>query len=148
MLRGCPFLIYDRLGSATRTNFLPHWDGSGPRAGSGSDGPATYKIRAAPTESFQPFANSTSRYSFRSRSRARYSLFCRASALLLNNLRTSIMTKEQDQVIRYIKLRCPVCGSHRAPVRNTKLPAGGYRIRYYKCSGCGLNFKSVEQTSK
>ena len=49
-----------------------------------------------------------------------------------------------DQVVYYVKIRCPGCGSHKAPVRNTKPPAGGNRIRYHKCEECGMNFKSVE----
>ena len=44
-------------------------------------------------------------------------------------------------VVVYVKLRCPKCGSFNIPVYNSdNLP-----IRYHKCSDCGHNFKSVEE---
>ena len=109
-----------------------------------------HKTRAAPTESFQPFADSTSKYSFRSRSLARYS-FIMTNGLLENLPELELPShrdKGQDQIVYYVTVRCPGCGSDKAPVRNTKPPAGGNRIRYHKCSECGLNFKSVERISK
>jgi len=48
-----------------------------------------------------------------------------------------------DQVVRYIRLRCPnsECRSTNCPVYNSDhLPT-----RYHKCADCGLNFKSVEE---
>ena len=46
-----------------------------------------------------------------------------------------------EQVVRYIRLRCPKCGSTNVPVYNSNhLP-----IRYHKCSDCGHTFKSIEE---
>lgn len=54
----------------------------------------------------------------------------------------------QDRIVYYVKVRCPGCGRDKAPVQNTKPPAGGNQVRYHKCSECGLNFKSIEHISK
>jgi len=49
--------------------------------------------------------------------------------------------ESQDQVVRYIKPRCPKCGSTNVPVYDSShLP-----IRYHKCSDCGHAFKSIEE---
>ena len=49
--------------------------------------------------------------------------------------------KPEEQVARYIKPRCPKCGSDKVPVYNSDhLP-----IRYHKCSACDHTFKSVEE---
>lgn len=48
----------------------------------------------------------------------------------------------------HVTVRCPGCRSDKATVQNTKPPAGVNRIRYHKCSECGLNFKSFERISK
>ena len=108
-----------------------------------------HKTRAPAPKSFQPFANSTSKYSFRSRSLARYS-FITTNGFLENlpELELPSRGEKQDQVIYYAKDRCPGCGNHKATLRNTKPAADGYRIRYHKCSKCGLNFKSVERITK
>ena len=47
----------------------------------------------------------------------------------------------KDQVVRYIRPRCPKCGSTNVPVYSSRdLP-----IRYHKCSDCGHTFKSIEE---
>jgi len=49
--------------------------------------------------------------------------------------------KPDDQVVRYIKPRCPKCNSPNVPVYDSShLP-----IRYHKCSDCGHTFKSIEE---
>lgn len=46
-----------------------------------------------------------------------------------------------DQLVRYVRPRCPKCGSINVPVYNSShLP-----IRYHKCSACGHTFKSIEE---
>jgi len=48
---------------------------------------------------------------------------------------------QDDQVVRYIKIRCPKCDSDRVPVYSSRdLP-----VRYHKCSACGHTFKSIEE---
>lgn len=50
---------------------------------------------------------------------------------------------DDNVLVRYIKIRCPYCGSDKAPVYNTNyLP-----IRYHKCANpaCGRTFKSIEE---
>ena len=50
-------------------------------------------------------------------------------------------TDPEDQMIRYIRTRCPKCKSDKVPVYDSShLP-----IRYHKCSGCGHTFKSIEE---
>ncbi len=47
----------------------------------------------------------------------------------------------EDQLVRYVKPRCPKCESSNVPVYNSDhLP-----IRYHKCSDCGYTFKSIEE---
>ncbi|RKY23750.1 MAG: hypothetical protein DRP62_05275 [Planctomycetota bacterium] len=47
----------------------------------------------------------------------------------------------EDIVVKYIRLKCPRCGSYNVPVYDSNhLP-----IRYHRCSKCGLTFKSVEE---
>ena len=44
------------------------------------------------------------------------------------------------EVVYYIKVRCPKCGSEDCPVYSSEPP-----IRYHKCRACDHNFKSIEQ---
>jgi len=45
------------------------------------------------------------------------------------------------EVVYYIKVRCPKCGSEDCPVYSSDdLP-----IRRHKCRDCGLTFKSIER---
>jgi len=37
--------------------------------------------------------------------------------------------KGQDQIVYYIKVRCPGCGSDKTPVRNTKPPTGDNQMQ-------------------
>lgn len=47
----------------------------------------------------------------------------------------------EDVIVKYIRLKCPRCGSFNVPVYDSNnLP-----IRYHRCSKCGLTFKSVEE---
>jgi len=49
----------------------------------------------------------------------------------------------KDQVVRYVRLRCPnpECRSTNVPVYDSShLP-----IRYHKCSNCGHTFKSIDE---
>ena len=47
----------------------------------------------------------------------------------------------KDEVVRYIKPRCPKCNSPNVPVYDSNhLP-----VRYHKCSDCGHTFKSIEE---
>lgn len=49
----------------------------------------------------------------------------------------------KDEVVRYIRLRCPnpECRSTNVPVYDSShLP-----IRYHRCAKCGQTFKSVEE---
>lgn len=47
----------------------------------------------------------------------------------------------KDQVVRYIKPRCPKCNSTNVPVYSSRdLP-----IRHHKCADCGHTFKSIEE---
>jgi ribosomal protein S27E len=49
--------------------------------------------------------------------------------------------KPEDQLVRYVRLRCPKCNSPNVPVYDSShLP-----IRYHKCSNCGHTFKSIEE---
>jgi len=49
--------------------------------------------------------------------------------------------KDQDQLVRYVKPRCPKCNSSNVPVYDSNhLP-----VRYHKCSDCGHTFKSIEE---
>lgn len=46
-----------------------------------------------------------------------------------------------DQVVRYVRPRCPKCNSPNVPVYSSRdLP-----IRYHKCADCGHTFKSIEE---
>ena len=51
-----------------------------------------------------------------------------------------------DQVVRYIRLRCPdpECGSVKVPVQHTNPEVDGIIVRHHKCLDCGLTFKSIE----
>lgn len=50
--------------------------------------------------------------------------------------------KDEDgiDVVYYVKVRCPKCGSENCPVYSSEPP-----IRYHKCKDCSHPFKSVEQ---
>lgn len=46
-----------------------------------------------------------------------------------------------NQTVRYVRPRCPKCGSLNCPVYSSRdLP-----IRHHKCSDCGHTFKSIEE---
>jgi len=46
-----------------------------------------------------------------------------------------------DQVVRYIRPRCPECNSPNCPVYSSRdLP-----VRHHKCARCGHTFKSIEE---
>ena len=51
-----------------------------------------------------------------------------------------INTGDKIRTIIWYVIKCPRCGSTKAPVTKTCRP-----IRYHKCSDCGYNFKSVEK---
>lgn len=53
--------------------------------------------------------------------------------------------KPKDEIIYYIKLRCPKCGSDQVPVQHTNPEIDGNTIRYHRCSDCGHTFKSIEE---
>lgn len=43
-------------------------------------------------------------------------------------------------VIKYVRIKCPRCGSYEVPVYDSShLP-----VRYHKCKKCNLNFKTIE----
>ena len=58
-------------------------------------------------------------------------------------------TGPDDQVVRYIRLRCPNpgCGSVQVPVQHTNPEIDGNIIRHHKCLDCGHTFKSIERIS-
>ena len=49
-----------------------------------------------------------------------------------------------DQVVRYVRPRCPKCGSSQVPVQHTNPEVNGIIVRRHKCLGCDLTFKSIE----
>jgi len=50
-------------------------------------------------------------------------------------------TEPKDQLVRYVKPRCPKCNSPNVPVYSSRdLP-----IRHHKCADCGHTFKSIEE---
>lgn len=51
----------------------------------------------------------------------------------------------EDQLVRYIRLRCPKCKSVQVPVQHTNPEIDGNIIRRHKCSDCGHTFKSIEE---
>ena len=51
----------------------------------------------------------------------------------------------EDQVVRYIKVRCPKCKSVQVPVQHTNPEVDGKTVRHHKCLGCGNTFKSIEE---
>ena len=51
---------------------------------------------------------------------------------------------DADQVVRYIRLRCPKCGSTNVLVKHTNPEVAGNIVRHHRCSDCGNRFKSVE----
>ena len=53
--------------------------------------------------------------------------------------------KDQDQLVRFIRLRCPKCGSVQVPVQHTNPEIDGNIVRHHKCSNCGRTFKSIEE---
>lgn len=56
--------------------------------------------------------------------------------------RTPRNTGDED-VVYYVRIRCPKCKSEKCPVYDSShLP-----VRYHKCSGCGHCFKSVEKNT-
>lgn len=52
---------------------------------------------------------------------------------------------DTEQVVRYVRLRCPECKSTNVPVQHTNPEVDGNIVRHHKCSGCGKRFKSVEE---
>lgn len=54
-------------------------------------------------------------------------------------------SKPKDQVILYIRLRCPECGSIQVPVQHTNPEIDGKIIRHHKCLDCNHTFKSIEE---
>jgi len=50
-----------------------------------------------------------------------------------------------DQVVRYIRLRCPKCDGVQVPVQHTNPEIDNKIIRRHKCLDCGHTFKSVEE---
>lgn len=47
-------------------------------------------------------------------------------------------------VVKYVRIRCPECGSDKCPVYDSShLP-----VRYHKCASCGNSFKSIEENYK
>jgi len=54
-------------------------------------------------------------------------------------------TGPREQVIRYMRLRCPKCGCVQVPAYHTNPAVDGNIIRYHKCSNCGHTFKSIEE---
>ncbi|MBA7476237.1 hypothetical protein ES707_11619 [subsurface metagenome] len=53
--------------------------------------------------------------------------------------------KSEDEVVRYVRLRCPKCGNTNVPVQHTNPEVDGNIVRHHKCSDCGKRFKSVEE---
>ena len=51
----------------------------------------------------------------------------------------------KDQVVRYVRPRCPKCGSDKVPVQHTNPEIDGSVVRYHKCEKCNYVFKSVEK---
>lgn len=52
----------------------------------------------------------------------------------------SVNPEPADVVVKYVRPKCPQCGSKNTPVYNSNnLP-----VRYHKCNDCGFCFKSVE----
>jgi len=49
--------------------------------------------------------------------------------------------RPDEDVVRYVRPRCPKCGSTNVPVYSSRdIP-----VRYHKCSDCGHTFKSIEE---
>jgi DNA-directed RNA polymerase subunit RPC12/RpoP len=49
--------------------------------------------------------------------------------------------ESSDQVVRYVRPRCPKCNHANCPVYSSRdLP-----IRHHKCARCGHTFKSIEE---
>jgi len=57
----------------------------------------------------------------------------------------SVGSGSEDEAVRYVRLRCPKCGSTNVPVQHTNPNVGGNIVRHHKCSDCGNRFKSVEE---
>ncbi|MBA7667774.1 hypothetical protein ES703_75872 [subsurface metagenome] len=51
----------------------------------------------------------------------------------------------KDQLVRYIRCRCPKCNSIQVPVQHTNPEVDGNIIRHHKCLDCGHTFKSIEE---
>lgn len=50
----------------------------------------------------------------------------------------------RQDVVKYVRIRCPECGSKNCPVYDSShVP-----IRYHKCADCGYCFKSIEENYK
>ena len=50
-------------------------------------------------------------------------------------------TEPVDQVVRYVRPRCPKCNHANCPVYSSRdLP-----IRHHRCAKCGHTFKSIEE---
>lgn len=56
--------------------------------------------------------------------------------------------KDQDQLVRYVRLRCPKCNSVQVPAQHTNPEIDGNIIRHHKCANCGHTFKSIEEDYK
>jgi len=54
-------------------------------------------------------------------------------------------TEPKDQLVRYVRLRCPKCNSVQVPAQHTNPEIDGKIIRHHKCSDCGHTFKSIEE---
>ena len=51
-----------------------------------------------------------------------------------------IKQEPADVIVKYLRPKCPKCGSKNVPTYDTNhLP-----VRYHKCSDCNFCFKSVE----
>jgi len=51
----------------------------------------------------------------------------------------------RNQLVRFIRLRCPKCDSAQVPVQHTNPEVDGKIIRHHKCADCGHTFKSIEE---
>jgi len=52
--------------------------------------------------------------------------------------------KDQDQLVRFIRVRCPKCDGIQVPVEHTNPEIDGKIIRRHKCLDCNHTFKSIE----
>jgi len=52
----------------------------------------------------------------------------------------------EDQLVRYIRLRCPKCDSVQVPIQHTNPEVDGNIVRHHKCLDCNHTFKSIEES--